>query len=195
MSNTVAQVEAILRAEFGGLAYARSEFPMLTDWGIEDYSETIHSCGMNYLAALGRHHARWALSEYPVAVSNPPADGPSVRLDAVWWSRPAGQPELLSEFERYEPGTAKRSLVAEKARHLLLAHQHLPPGPRLLLLCAWAISGKVPDRLEELRELGRKGFRLADCWVPGVGAESRFVVATPIFAEAGGRLYLREVLL
>ena len=123
------------------------------------------------------------------------ADGSFVRLDAVWWSRSAGQVELLAEFERYEPGTAKRSIVAEKARNLLLAHQHLPRVPRLLLLCVWAVSGKVPDRLDEVRDLVRRGFRLADRWIPGVGADSRFVIATPVFAESGGRLYLREVLL
>jgi hypothetical protein len=195
MSHAVAQTEAVVRAEFAGLAFARSEFPMLTDWGVEDYSETVHSCGMNYLAALGRHHGRWALSEYPVAVPGLSEDGSFVRLDAVWWSRPAGRAELLAEFERYEPGAAKRSIVAEKARHLLLAHHQLPPGPRLLLLCVWAVSGKVPGRLDELRDLTRRGFRLADRWIPGVGADSRFVIATPVFSEAGGRLYLREVLL
>ena len=195
MSHAVAQTEAVIRAEFAGLAFARSEFPLLTDWGVEDYSETVHSCGLNYLAALGRHQGRWALSEYPVAVPGLTADGSFVRLDAVWWSRPSGQAELLAEFERYEPGAAKRSLVAEKARNLLLAHQHLPPWPRLLLLCVWAISGRVPDRLDEVRDLARRGFRQSDRWVPGVGTDTRFVIATPVFAQADGRLYLREVLL
>ena len=145
MSSSVAQTEADLRREFGELAFARGEFPMLTDWGVDDFSETVHSCGMNYLAALGRHYGRWALSEYPVQVPEP-LDGSSfVRLDAVWWSRPAGQIELLAEFERYEPGVIKRSLVAEKARNLLVSHQQLPTSPRLLLLCTWARSGRVPE--------------------------------------------------
>src|SRR6516162_3325529 len=122
MSHAVAQTEAVVRAEFADLALACSEFPMLTEWGVEDVSETVHSCGMNYLAALGRHHGRWALSEYPVTVAESPEGGSFVRLDAVWWSRPSVRVELLAEFERYEPNLAKRSLVAEKLRHLLLSH-------------------------------------------------------------------------
>src|SRR6516162_976295 len=113
MSHAVAQTEAVVRAEFADLALACSEFPMLTDWGVEDVSETVHSCGMNYLAALGRRLGRWALSEYPVVVPGLLEGGSFVRLDAVWWSRPAGQVELLAEFERYEPQVAKWSLVAE----------------------------------------------------------------------------------
>src|SRR4051812_31230593 len=110
MTPSVGQTEAVLRREFADPAFARSEFPMLTDWGVEDFSETVHSCGMNYLAALGRHSGRWALSEYPIQVAEPVEESSFVRLDAVWWSRPSGQVELLAEFERYEPGAAKRSL-------------------------------------------------------------------------------------
>jgi hypothetical protein len=193
--STIAQAAGILQREFASLIFARSEFPMLTDWGVEDFSETIHSLGMNYLASLGRQHGRWAVSEYPVPVLGEP-DTSHVRLDAVWWTRPAGQLELLAEFERYESGAAKWSIVQEKARHLLLSHYHLPPGPRLLLLVLWALSGRVPSRFDELRELARLGYRTSgNTRVPGVDPESRFMVATAVFAEVEGKLHLREVLL
>jgi hypothetical protein len=195
MNPSIAQTEAVLRQEFGSLTFARTEFPMLTDWGIEDFSETVHSFGMNYLAALGRHAGRWAVSEFPVQTQGLEEDG-FVRLDAVWWSRPSGQVELLAEFERYEPGVAKWAGIVEKARHLLLCHREMPAGPRLLLLMVWSLSGRVPARLEEVRKLARTGYRSAgNRCVAGVGPESRFLVATPVFVKGEGRLRLREVLL
>ncbi|WP_286680332.1 hypothetical protein [Tepidanaerobacter sp. EBM-49] len=29
-------------------------FPMMTDFGVRDYSETVHTMGLNYLTAIGR---------------------------------------------------------------------------------------------------------------------------------------------
>jgi hypothetical protein len=190
-----ADAAVVLHQEFASLTFARSEFPMLTDWGLEDYSETVHSFGMNYLAALGRQHGRWAVSEFPVPVSET-IEALGVRLDAVWWSRPSRQIELLAEFERYQPNVTKLTVVQQKVRHLLLCHHHLPPSPRILLLVVWALSGKVPQRLDEVRALAGAGFRTADnVLVPGVGSQSRFMVATAVFAAVNGRLDLREVLL
>lgn len=62
MSDSVRQAEQALRAEFGTLALARSAFPMLTAWGVEDFSHTIHSLGCNYLTAIGREAGFWAMS-------------------------------------------------------------------------------------------------------------------------------------
>ena len=89
---------------------------MLTDWGVEDFSLTIHSLGCNYLSSLGREHGYWAMSEYPVRVSKPGVVS-SIRPDTVWWSRPDGNVILLGEFERYIPGQEQK--LMEKARNLV----------------------------------------------------------------------------
>ena len=46
--------------EFSSLSFIAEAFPMLTDWGVEDFSLTIHSLGCNYLSALGRSLDFWA---------------------------------------------------------------------------------------------------------------------------------------
>lgn len=186
--------EAALRDEFETLKLAREQFPMLTAWGVEDFSETIHSLGINYLSALGRGAGRWAASEYPVRVER--ATGPShVRIDTVWWSHRTGSAELLAEFERYEASAAKRSLIFDKGRNLLLAHQSLSPAPRLLLLMLWTITGRIPAKITELRSLVNAGFRTTDgLVVPGLDQESKFVIATAVFGKSGGALRLQEIL-
>jgi hypothetical protein len=192
--NDVSGAEAVLRAEFASLELARSQFPMLTIWGVEDFSETIHSLGINYLSALGRSAGRWAASEYPVRVER--ATGPShVRMDTVWWARETKSVELLAEFERYEPNAAKQSLIFDKGRNLLLAHRNLGTGPRLLLLMLWTVTGVVPGRFTELRSLVHNGFRTTDgLTVPGLDQESKFLIATAVFGKSGGTLRLREIL-
>lgn len=194
MTSTPLSTETVLRDEFGTLNLAREQFPMLTAWGAEDFSETIHSLGINYLSALGRHAGRWAASEFPVRVER--ATGPShVRIDTVWWSRPTGDVELLAEFERYETKAAKQILVFDKGRNLLLAHRHLAPAPRLLLLMLWTITGTVPTKLSELRNLVHTGFRTTDgLAVPGLDQKSKFVIATAVFGKLGENLRLQEIL-
>ena len=178
MTTGVREIERTLRSEFESLSFARSQFPMLTDWGVEDFSVTIHSLGCNYLSALGRKHGCWAMSEYPVRVA-PGAIGYSVRPDVAWWADPTGAVALLGEFERFEPG--RRNLIG-KARNLLRAHHELGDQPRVLLLMTWAIAGTDLRGLDEVRAVSYDGFRTSDgLVVPGLGAESRFVLVTAVF--------------
>lgn len=178
MTTDVREIERTLRAEFGTLAFAKSHFPMLTEWGVEDFSVTIHSLGCNYLSALGRELGCWAMSEYPVRVS-PGATGYSVRPDVAWWSGPTPAVALLGEFERFESG--QRNLI-EKARNLLRAHHELGDQPRVLLLMAWSVAGTDLRGLDEVRAVSHDGFRTSDgLVVPGLGAESRFVLVTAVF--------------
>ena len=190
------EVEIALRQEFKSLAFARAEFPMLTTWNVEDFSETIHSLGMNYLSAFGRHCHRWAASEYPIRVARADGSSSHVRLDTVWWSRPTRAVELLAEFERYEQQMGKQFVLAEKVRLLLLAHHQLGPSPRVLLLLIWTLSGRTPQRLTELRNLTRTGYRTSDgLSIPGLDSESRLLIATAVFAASKGLLRLQEILL
>jgi hypothetical protein len=190
MTMEVREIERVLRAEFETLAFAKSDFPMLTEWGVEDFSVTIHSLGCSYLSALGRNAGCWAASDYPVRVSSG-ATGYSVRPDVAWWSRPTPAVALLGEFERFEPG--QRNLVG-KARNLLRAHHDLGERPRVLLLMAWAIAGTDLRGMDEVRAVSHDGFRTSDgLVVPGLGPDSKFVLVTAVFGGPEERRRLQAV--
>ncbi len=191
MSEVVRQSVESLCAEFKTLTFAREAFPMLTDWGVEDFSHTIHSLGCNYLSALGRQLGHWAISDYPVRVPGH-AGVHSIRPDVVWWSREKTEVALLGEFERFEPRCKSKFL--DKARNLLQAHQALGEGPRILLLVGWTLSGTECGAMEEVRTLVHTGFRPDNAIpVPGLGAESAFVLATAVFGDQGGARRLLRV--
>jgi hypothetical protein len=187
----VGDIERTLRAEFEALAFARSAFPMLTAWGVDDFSVTIHSLGCNYLCALGRELGFWAMSEYPVRITAG-ANGHSVRPDVAWWSRPNPDVVLLGEFERFDSGQ-QRNLTG-KARNLLRAHYALGERPRVLLLMTWAFAGTNLRGLEDVRAAAHNGFRTSDgLIVPGLGGGSTFIVATAVFAGSGEQRRLRVI--
>ena len=192
MSESVHQAGQALRAEFGSLELARSAFPMLTDWGVEDFSHTIHSLGCNYLTAIGRDAGFWAMSEYPVRV---PSAGHhhSVRPDVAWWKRPSGEAIVLGEFERAEP--RKPAKLIEKAKNLLQAHHALSERPRVLLLVGWALAGTDLGDLGSVRAVMASGFRAADGTpVRGLGQRSVFLLATAVFGDVEGARKLLRVL-
>jgi hypothetical protein len=184
-------IECALRTEFEALAFAKSAFPMLTAWGVEDFSMTIHSLGCNYLSALGRELGFLTISEYPVRV-RAGANGCSVRPDVAWWSRPNPGVVLLGEFERFDSGQ-QRNLIG-KARNLLRAHYALGERPRVLLLMTWAFAGTNLRGLGEVRAVAHDGFRTSDgLVVPGLGVGSAFIVATAVFAGSGEQRRLRVI--
>jgi hypothetical protein len=186
----VRETERVLRAEFETLAFAKSEFPMLTEWGIHDFSVTIHSLGCSYLSALGRKAGCWAASDYPVRVS-PTVTGYSVRPDVAWWRRSTQTVALLGEFERFDPGQKN---LARKARNLLRAHYELGERPRVLLLMTWAVAGTDLRGLEDARAVCHDGFRTSDgLVVPGLGPESKFVLVTAVFGGPAERRRLQAV--
>ena len=194
------ETELLLKREFQTLAVAREHLPMLTDWGVEDFSETVHSLGMNYLTLVGRVAGRLAVSEYPVRMTpglGVFAEGPGfVRPDVVWWNRETRSVELIGEFERYEAYSAKRQLLNDKIRNLLLAHRALGQGPRVLLLMLWAPSGTQFQAISEFQSMIRSGFRSpGGVRVAGLEPDSRLVVASAILAESAGQVRLKEILL
>jgi hypothetical protein len=191
--------EEVLRDEFRALVVAREDLPVLCDWGIEDFSETVHSAGINYLAAIGRQAGRVAMTEYPVRVTAPGRSCTAVPgwiiPDAVWWRRETREVELIGEFERYEPGFGKRQTLQEKARNLLLAHREIGSAATLLLLLVWTLSGIPASGLDEIRSLVRFGFRdLGGIMVAGLPSDSKLLIATAVFCSFDGRLRLKEVL-
>jgi len=190
--DAVRQAEQALRTELGSLALAHAAFPMLTAWGVEDFSQTIHSLGCNYLAAVGREAGFWAMSEYPVRM---PGNGPqrSVRPDVVWWQRPSGEAVVLGEFERAE--TRRPGKRVDKAKNLLQAHHALGERPRLLLLVGWALAGTDLGDPGVVRAVMASGFRAPDgAPVRGLGRGSTFLLATAVFGDLGGERKLLRVL-
>lgn len=177
--------------EFRTLAFARNHFPMLTEWGVDDFSSTIHSMGCNYLEALGRQLGCWAMTEYPVRMAGV-SENRVVRPDVVWWARPGGNIVLLGEYERYEVG--KETNLLEKARHLIGVFHQLGGNAKTLLLLAWTVSGADLSVLGRVRRLGYEGFPAADgAHVPGIGEGCRFVVAAAIFGRSARGYILQGI--
>jgi hypothetical protein len=192
LNNTIQKADQFLRAEFGSLSFARTTFPMLTTWGVADFSLTIHSLGCNYLAAMGREAGFWAMSEYPVRVASASARN-SVVPDVAWWEKSTGDAILLGEFERTEPRRPVK--LVEKAKNLLQAHQSLGERPRLLLLVGWALAGTDLGDLGKVRAIMASGFRTADGTpVQGLEQESKFLLATAVFGDVDGGRKLLQVL-
>lgn len=182
--------ETRIRNEFQSLEFVRESFPMLTNWGVEDFSVTIHSLGCNYLSALGRSLGFWSMSEYPVKVTQGTAI--SIRPDVVWWGKPNGSVSLIGEFERFEPG--KKQKLIDKARNLLQAHHELGEDSRILLLLTWTLAGVDRGGLDEIRAIAHNGFKTnSGHIVPGIGCQSSFIVAVAVFSHHQGSVKLQGV--
>lgn len=115
-----------LRAELDNLFIAKRDFPIWTDWGVADESQTVHSLGLSYLVRVGQELGYVCASDFPVA-------GYQVRADAVWWDRSTHQPVAIFEFERLKGG----SELIEKVRNLMLAWHACERHPMLLSLVFW----------------------------------------------------------
>ena len=191
MIKSTRDLEQVIRSEFRALDFARDAFPMLTAWGVEDFSVTIHSLGCNYLSALGRQLGFWAISEYPVRVTKN-GKGQSIRPDIVWWSKPETEVILLGEFERFDPH--QKHKLMNKAKNLLQAHHEIGEQPRILLLMTWTMAGTDMSSLDEARTIGHNGFCNADGFVvPGLGPECAFIVAAAVFGSVNGIHRLQRI--
>jgi hypothetical protein len=189
MNRTAAQV----REELRELTFARDMFPMLTSWGVEDFSVTIHSLGCSYLSALGRHLEHWAMADYPVKLLHN-GNSRAVRPDVVWWSRSDESVALIGEFERFQAGQEPK--LAGKARNLLETYHALDRKPAAVLLLAWTVVGTDLGRLGSVRAVGYEGFRSREGKpVPGVEDPTEFILATAIFGQTNGAWRLQEVCL
>lgn len=194
-TNCPTLVENALVAEFLSLNFLQQEFPMLAQWGVHDIGLTIHSLGLNYLSALGRHTGFWAVTEYPI-FQNRLSSGPSeIRGDIVWFGKPEGKVVLLSEFERYEPLSMKRNMIRQKAENLVIAHHHLGNNPRVLLLALWTLTGMPVTGLGQIKTHVRGGFRdSSGNRVPALRQDILFLIATFVLRRTERGLTLGEVL-
>ena len=180
-------IRSAISREFATLAFAREEFPMLTNWGVKDESVCVHSLGFNYLAALGRHLGFWAATEYGIRVGRG-----FIRPDVVWWSRPAGRIALIGEFERFEAGQNAR--LVDKSKNLMLSYEALGRTPSALLLVPWTLAGTDISDTHSARGVAHDGFRADDGrLIHGVGTDATFLLAHAIFGQSAELLRLLEV--
>jgi hypothetical protein len=142
---------------------------MLTDYIVEDYSETIHSLGLNYITQIGRSiEGIAAVSEYPVFPNkNFPKE---VRLDSIWFNRTNLQPVLISEFERFESSRFKRKKLLEKTQNLLIAYHQFGANLPIILLAYWCYGVDNPNISNEMLSIFNNGFYYNSQWIPGINA-------------------------
>lgn len=186
--------EQLVREELQSQVYMREEFPMLTTWGCP--SDTIHSAGLNYLTAMGRHHGYWAISEYPVPNATGLKVDRSVRSDVCWFNKADGAVILLGEFEHYDPSAQGRLKIKQKAENLVIAHHQLPHNQRILLLAIWTATGIPVNGLQDLTNAVRQAFRDgAGNSIPALPQDCSFVTGVMVFRPGVRGMVFEEVLL
>jgi len=154
-------------------------FPMITNFGVRDYSETVHTMGLNYLTAIGRTISNTtAISECPVYPYEKQAytaervsersreyrnqKEPTVRPDSIWYSTNDNQPLLLCEFERYDNSRLKNKKLEEKIQNLLIAYHQLGGNVPLLLFVYWTYPKVTPGDISNYIRIFDEGFTMSN---------------------------------
>ena len=169
-----------IREEFQSGKLRNDLFPMMTKFGVRDYSETVHSLALNYITAVGRASDEIsAVSEYPVypyesiyKESNMIAESSSsyceekktkdaeIRPDSIWYSKKDNSPVLISEFERYEKNRIKNKKLEEKIQNLLIAYHQLGGKAPIILFVYWSYASVTPGDMSDVISILDKGFTL-----------------------------------
>jgi hypothetical protein len=162
-------------------------FPMMTQFGIKDYSETVHTIGLNYITAIGRYiEGVTSISECPVypyqktchygqmvaeSRANYEVKVNEVRPDSIWYSKKDNSPILICEFERYEKNRKKDLKIKEKIENLLIAYHQLGGDIPIILFVYWSYTGKNPGEIEQYISILDNGFKKIDgTFVRGINA-------------------------
>lgn len=158
------QIKERIIHEFKSGQIRNSFFPMLSVFGLRDYSETVHSTGLNYLTEIGRQlDGCTALSECPVYPMNERFNHSmtrEVRPDSIWYNKENMKPILVSEFERFDNSKAKNDKLKEKIENLLIAYHQLGGDLPIILFVYWSYSGIIPKDIEKYISILDEGFRL-----------------------------------
>lgn len=156
-------------------------FPMMTNFGVRDYSETVHTMGLNYLTAIGRRIKDvTAISECPVypygnnnfitgsidmniMVADEPGNykgdkEPIARPDSIFYSTVDNQPLLICEFERYDNSRLKNKKLEEKIQNLLIAYNQLGRNVPLILFVYWTYPKITPGDISNYIRIFDEGF-------------------------------------
>lgn len=169
-----------IREEFQKGKIRDDLFPMMTKFGVRDYSETVHSLALNYITATGRTIDEIAaVSECPVypyesiyKESDMIAESSSsyyeekktkdaeIRPDSIWYSKKDNSPVLISEFERYEKNRIKNKKLEEKIQNLLIAYHQLGSKVPIILFVYWSYASVTPGDMSEVISILDRGFTL-----------------------------------
>ena len=192
------QLKSLVINEFNQGNIRRNYFPMLTNQGIRDYSESVHSAGLNYLTEIGRHiEGVTSLSEfpiYPVEIQYSHNLTREVRSDSLWFELDTGRPLLVAEFERFDKSKLKHDKLGEKIENLLLAYHQLGGELAIILFVYWSYQGAVPNHIEKYLKTFDEGFSLANGkYIPGVNShQTECVVFQAIASGVKEKLIINE---
>jgi hypothetical protein len=165
------QLSSAIVNEFQSGEIRNTYFPMMCQGGITDYSEMVHSIGLNYITQIGRTLENVVtISECPVIQIKKLQR--EIRSDSIWFDRNSFKPILISEFERYEDTRAKRIKVREKAENLLIAYHQLNKDVEIILYVTWGVGLVVPQDMETIKQLFIDGFQFKGNWLPGIDSKS-----------------------
>lgn len=171
------EVIAFIKNELESGKIRKDMFPMMTEFGVRDYSETVHSLGLNYITEVGRHiNGVSAVSEYPVypygdvqknqykesvaeeAANYSVNNCEAVRPDSIWFSRVDNKPVLICEFERYEKNRKKDNKLREKIQNLLIAYHQMGGDIPVILFVYWSYSAVNAAEINEYVSILDTGF-------------------------------------
>jgi hypothetical protein len=173
--------ETIIKAILHELAAGEireTQFPMLSQYGMLDFSESIHSTGLNYITQIGRSlNGVVALSEYPIYNSNGEFSikiTREIRPDSVWFDKSSRRPLLIAEFERYENNLAKNIKLQKKIQNLLLGYHQLGGFLPVILLIYWTYhDGTIVKDIDQYLRILDEGFAFnKNKWIPGINASA-----------------------
>lgn len=181
------EIVDFIKKEFEEGNIRNEMFPMMTKFGLRDYSETVHTVGLNYITAIGRFvDGATSLSECPVFpysersyYGKMVADRHAiyeikvneVRPDSIWYSKEDNSPILICEFERYEKNRRKDLKIREKIQNLLLAYHQLGGNVPIILFVYWSYTGENPGDIGEYISILDNGFKRSDgTYIQGINA-------------------------
>lgn len=180
-------INGFIKDEFKHGKIRNEIFPMMTKFGVRDYSETVHTLGLNYITAIGRCiEGITSISEcpvYPYSDKNQLGEMVAesqdsyitkvseVRPDSIWYSKEDNSPILICEFERYEKNIRKDLKIKEKIENLLIAYHQLGGDIPIILFVYWSYAGKNPGDIADYISILDKGFkRNTGSYIPGINA-------------------------
>jgi hypothetical protein len=183
-------------SQLKSLKTASELMPILTDWGITDFSLSIHSLGMTYLTLLGNHLGYVGVAEVPTPKSGKYAHiGDDIRSDAVWYDRQTCVPILVAEFERYN-GSTDQSKLEGKVKNLLIAQHRWGETVKYLVLAYWTKGLTSLPQHTNLQQIITRGFLTpAKELVIGTSTKQLLLLQFVMRENNNGLLYLSEIMM
>lgn len=203
------EIIKFIKNEFETGKIRNNLFPMMTQFGVRDYSETVHTLGLNYITAIGRYmEGISTISECPVfpynentydiyAVDEASSYGNKtthVRPDSVWFSKEDNTPILICEFERYEKNARKDMKLIEKIQNLLISYHQLGGRVPIILFVYWSYANENPGDIDEYISIFDKGFKTDKCgYIQGIDAlKTTYIVYRCVASGDKGNLKLNQ---